>query len=412
MALFPRPPVFFGWRVAWAAFAAAIFSWGVSFYGPPVYLHAIQAERGWPVSVISAAITCHFLLGALGVTQLPRLHRRFGIAAVMRAGVVLSALGLLGWGMAAAPWQLFAATLLSGAGWSMTGAAALNLMLAPWFIRRRAAAIATAFNGASVGGVVFSPLWVALIGGFGFAAATAMVGATMVVAVWWLAGRFLGQSPAGMGLRPDGEAADAPPRPAPAPRRSLAARAWGDRRFATLAAGASIGLVAQIGLLAHLVSLLAPALGAQGAGFAMALATICAVTGRSLTGWLIGDADRRLALVANSAVQACGAMLLLASAGEQPVLALLGVVCFGIGLGNGNSLPALIAQQEFREDDVARVVALVTATYQGAYAFAPALFGLLREWSGGAVTVFAVACVLQLAGMAVLLLGRRARPPG
>ena len=42
-----------------------------------------------------------------------------------------------------------------------------------------------------------------------------------------------------------------------------------DRAFLSLAAGMALGLVAQIGLIAHLLSALAPLLGAQTAGIAM-----------------------------------------------------------------------------------------------------------------------------------------------
>jgi len=41
--------------------------------------------------------------------------------------------------------------------------------------------------------------------------------------------------------------------------------------------------------------------------------------------------------------------------------------------------PPLIAQVEFVRGDVARVVALIVAIAQGAYAFAPAAFGLVRD---------------------------------
>ena len=33
---------FYGWRVTGAAFVLAMFGWGLGFYGPPVYLHAVQ----------------------------------------------------------------------------------------------------------------------------------------------------------------------------------------------------------------------------------------------------------------------------------------------------------------------------------------------------------------------------------
>ncbi|HWX49626.1 MAG TPA: hypothetical protein VNZ61_16375, partial [Roseomonas sp.] len=55
---------FFGWRVVGAAFVLAVFAWGISFYGPPIFLQVLHASRGWSVSVVSGAITAHFLLGA------------------------------------------------------------------------------------------------------------------------------------------------------------------------------------------------------------------------------------------------------------------------------------------------------------------------------------------------------------
>src|SRR5271154_3440076 len=79
-------PVFFGWRVAWAAFAIAALAWGVGFYGPPEFLHVLHESRGWSVSLISSAITCHFLFSAVIVVRLPALHLRFGLAATTRVG--------------------------------------------------------------------------------------------------------------------------------------------------------------------------------------------------------------------------------------------------------------------------------------------------------------------------------------
>ena len=62
---------------------------------------------------------------------------------------------------------------------------------------------------------------------------------------------------------------------------------WKDWRLFTLAAGMALGLFAQIGLLAHLFSLLVPALGPQLAGFATGGATAAAIAGRTLVGWLM-----------------------------------------------------------------------------------------------------------------------------
>src|SRR3546814_13996360 len=76
-----------------------------------------------------------------------------------------------------------------------------------------------------------------------------------------------------------------------------------------------------------------------------------------------------------------GSILFIVAAGKSVPLLLLGLVLFGVGFGNGTWLPPLIAQVEFVTDDVPRVVALIVAIAQGTYAFAPATFGLIREFA-------------------------------
>jgi hypothetical protein len=210
-------------------------------------------------------MTTHFLLGAAVVANLPSLHRRFGLSAVTKAGSLALGLGVCGWSAAAEPYQLFAATILSGAGSASLGTAAINAMVSPWFVRSRPAALALAYNGASVGGIVFSPLWVTLIAALGFPSAALLVAVILAATVWLLCNHYLARQPSELGLQPDGDAADVPRsaatsgRARPLPGRSL----WTDARFVTLAAGMALGLFAQIGLIAHLFSLLVPALGAQ-----------------------------------------------------------------------------------------------------------------------------------------------------
>ena len=152
---------FYGWRVVGAAFVLAVFGWGLGFYGPPVYLHAVRETRGWPLSLVSTAVTVHFLVGAIVIANLPKLYGRFGVPSITKAGALSLGGGIIGWAIAHEPWQLFAATLLSGAGWVAMGAAAVNAIISPWFVRTRPAALATAYNGASIGGIVFSYLGIA-----------------------------------------------------------------------------------------------------------------------------------------------------------------------------------------------------------------------------------------------------------
>ena len=406
----PGSQRFYGWTVVWAAFVVAVFGWGLGFYGPPIYLQAVQESRGWSVALVSAAVTVHFLFGALVVVNLPRLHACFGIALVTLGGAVLLALGVTGWAVAMQPWQLFLATLFSGAGWVAMGAAGINAMVSPWFARRRPAALSMAYNGASVGGVIFSPLWVALIAWGGFVWASMVVGAGMVLIIAWLAFQVLRHTPEGMGLLPDGEAAPSPGTSAPvAGIAALRGSPWRDRAFVTLSLGMSLGLFAQIGLIAHLFSLLVPALGATGAGLAAGMGTAAAIAGRTLVGWWMpAGADRRVVAALNYGVQMLGCLALLLAGGTEVALLLLGVLLIGLGIGNATSMPPLIAQVEFSKAEVGRVVALVTATAQASYAFAPAGFGLVREWGGEAGAFFVVAAGIQAVAALCYLRGRGA----
>jgi hypothetical protein len=411
---------FYGWRVVGAAFVLAVFGWGMGFYGPPVFLSVIREARGWSLALVSTAVTVHFLVGAVAGARLPALHRRFGASAVTKAGSLSLAIGVLGWSTATQPWQLFVATALSGAGWGAMSAAAINAIVSPWFVRTRPAALAMAYNGGSIGGVIFSPLWVAAIGLLGFPLAAGAIGLVVALTMWVLADRVFSRTPEKMGLTPDGDAPGTQPASltSPAARPLPGALLWRNRRFLTLAAGMAFGLFAQIGLVAHLFSLLSPALGAQQAGLAMGLATALAIAGRTAIGWTMPlGADRRLVACAGYGVQLAGSVVLIVAAGTSVPLLLLGVVLFGIGFGNSTSLPPLIAQIEFVQDDVMRVVALIVGISQGAYAFAPAAFGLIRELAphadaapGAAPFLFAAAALVQGLAMSAFLAGRSRQP--
>ncbi len=415
------PRRFFGPWVVRAAFILAVFGWGVGFYGPPVFLHAVVQRTGWSLTLVSTAVTLHFLCGTLVIGNLPRLYRHVGIPATIIVGSVVTALGVCGWSIASVPWQLFGAALVSGAGWVTLGAVAVNAVIAPWFVRLRPMALATAYNGASIGGVLFSPLWVALIALAGFPLAALTVGATMVLVMSVIARRVFATTPESLGQAPDGEATATPALPsarveAPAlPGRQL----WRDRAFLTLAAGMAVGLFAQIGLVTHLFSLLTPVLGGQAAGLAMGGATACAIVGRTIAARvLMRIDDRRRVAAAGYGIQAVGSLMLLLAAPDRTGLILIGVLLFGSGIGNATSLPPLIAQTDFARQDVARVVALIVASGQGTYAFAPALFGLLLLAIGAgdgagigerSVGFFATAACLQAAAAACFLAGRRRR---
>jgi len=358
----------------------AMFGWGVGFYGPSIFLHAVVQRTGWSLTLVSTVVTVHYLFGALVITRLPSLHRRHGVGPTALVGSICAAVGVWGWSVAELPWTLFLSALLSGAGWVTMGAVAVNAAIAPWYLHQRPMALAKAYNGASIGGLVFSPLWVLLIAQLGFPASAGLVGLVMVGVMTLLSATVFTRTPEQLGQGPDGEGfGGAAPGMAPPQAQALPGRLlWRNGRFLSLALGMAAGLFAQIGLLAHLFSVMVPALGAQVAGLAMGFATACAIGGRMFVARLLpAGANRRLVAALAYGVQLAGSIVLVFVDEQHIAWILLGVALFGSGIGNATSLPPLIAQAEFAKEDVPRVVALTVAMAQASYAFAPAVFGFV-----------------------------------
>ena len=287
-------------------------------------------------------------------------------------------------------WQLVPALLLSGAGWAAMSGAALNLIVAPWFERDRPRAISTAFNGASIGGLLFAPLWTVLIAHVGLEAAGAMVAIATVTIVCPLAWLVLSR------VSPATASKGAPPMT----RRAL----LGQPGFRTLSAAFALGMFVQIGLFAHLIARLEPAFGPTIAALAISLATLCAVLGRSLMGRLLGGHDRRFAAAANFLVQAVGTLLLALGEG----------IAAGPGLcavrpGGGQCHVATAA------DRAARIPAGRRrhrggprhGDQPGGVRFAPVIFGGLRDATGAYPEAFLAGAVLQAAAAGIIVLGRR-----
>ncbi|SEO07925.1 MULTISPECIES: MFS transporter [unclassified Pseudomonas] len=392
---------FFGKTVLTCTFILAMIGWGVGFYGPPIYMQAVMDRTGWPVAQVSAAVTLHFLSGTLVIANLPRLYARFGVPAITLLGSIVLGVGVNIWAQASQLWVLYAGAICSGIGWVTLGAAAVNTLIAPWYIKERPKALGKAYNGASMGGVIFSPLWVLLIERFGFATAALVISSVAVVLLGCFAFLVFNKSPQSLGQHPDNADQPEPVAISSSAVPWTAAQTLKSANFRSLAAGMSLGLFAQIGLIAHLYSILAARMGAQDASFAMGLATASAMGGRYVAARLMTQGmNRRQLACLGYGIQMLGTLMLL-GLDIHPAVAWVAVVLIGSGIGNATSLPPLIAQTEFSREQTARVIALMVAISQATYAFAPAFFGLVR--SAFAVPSQAIAAIVIAAVVVQLL---------
>src|SRR2546425_8677541 len=176
-----RARYFYGWNVVGATFVMALFSFGLGFYGLTVYPATLQRLHGWSASAVSAPVTVYYVAGALLTAAIGDVYERLGPRAVVAAGAVAMAAGIAALGVVTQPWQLYPTFLVMSLGWGAMSGAAINIILAPWWERRRGLAVSLGFTGATLGGVVVAPLLIPLTEALGFT--TALSAAALVALV-------------------------------------------------------------------------------------------------------------------------------------------------------------------------------------------------------------------------------------
>ena len=395
-----------GWKVVACAFLIAVFGWGFGFYRIGVFLAELVERHGWATSSVASAVTVLYLVGAVLIAFVGNAFERFGPRRVVLAGIAAMGAAAIGLTWITHPWQLYVVFPLMAVGWAAMSGAALNLIVAPWFERRRGLAISIAFNGAAVGGVLLVPALVFLIGRIGFKAAVCSLVAVMVGVLTPLVLWLLVRGPEVLGLAPDGDPAAprAPGKTAGGGARQTRdfMRTW---HFWSVALPFALGLTAQISIIIHQVSFLKPTLGTEGAAWAVSLTSVCAVLGRLAVGSFVDRVNRRAVIAGNFLLQAMSIVLMLSGSG--PVLLYVACAMFGLGVGNTTSLPSVIVQAEFPKAAFAQVVSTIIAINQFTYSFGPGLLGWLRDGFGSYDAAFVGCLLLQLAATAILLGGAR-----
>jgi MFS family permease len=378
-----------GWPAILACFATALFAWGFGLYGQSVLLAGLQASRGWPTALISTATTFYYLAGAALIVLAPWAMVRLGPRRMLLGGALLLGLGATVTANATAPWHMFAGALLMAAGWAGSSSTAIATTLALWFDRKRGLAISLALNGASASGFTVGPLLVAAQEAIGLDRAVPLVAGLMFVVLVPLA--LWGTS---RPIRAGGRVAGG--------GQAGAREMLGDPRFWHVAGPFAIGLVAQVAMLVHLVALLLPRLGVSGAGLGLALVSLMAMLGRVVAGLVVDRMNLRVFSGACFASQAA-AVMLMAVLPEAGWAQIAGCVGFGLSVGNVITLPSLLIQREFAPARFGALVGLSTAIGQVAYAFAPALAGVVHDLASGYTPVLLICAALQLlAAVAVL----------
>lgn len=399
---------FYGWRIVAACMAFATVCWSLGTFGMSVYVFALsegQGGAGFTVATVSSGVTVAYLVSAGLMLVVGSAFARLGPRPMVAFGAVALAAGVSLLPQAHAVWQLYAAFAVLGVGMSCLSTVAIGTTLAPWFEVHQGRAMSTAMLGASLGGMLGTPLLMAGIRHLGFAHTAWLAAGVALAVIVPLAVFVLRSRPQDMGLLPDG----LPPQDGAAP--AAAAPAW-DRRsalrtrqFQTQVVAFGIALMVQVGFLSHHVPIAVPLLGPQGAAMAVTAAAVAAFAGRLLLARYADRIDVRKATAGVLCVATCSlvGMALLPTPAAMMALS----ISYGLTVGNVTTLAPIVVRREFGAASFGAVFGASATMTQIAMALGPSVFGGIRQAWGSYAPALVLGALLNLVAAAALVWGGR-----
>jgi MFS family permease len=391
----------YGWYVVAALFVVLTITSGLAFYNMSVYMSALVATHGFPVSAVSAAIAVFFIASGFGGLAAGHLLTRVDPRWTIVAGGVLGALSLWLLGGVTALWQLYLVYVLFGLGHACCALVPATTLVTRWFTEKRSIALSVASTGLSLGGILLTPASAALIGRIGLEAATdvfALIWFLGVVPVTVLVIREAPSAPIDAGVGTAARAAAAPQPPLDGWRY---ADALPSRWFLAITGAWVLIMLAQVGAISHLFNLASTRVDAATGATAVSLMASTSILGRFLGGWLITRFDGRMFALVCIVLQGVALSSLAFAEGRSGVL--LAAVAFGATVGNLLMLQPLLLAEVFGARDYSRIYSLSQLVTTLGVASGPALLGVLFDLLGGYEASFLLAGTASVAALVAMV---------
>ena len=202
--------VHYAWVIAAITFVVMLITSGVRAT-PGLFMVPLEAEFGWSRAIISASIAVNIalfgLIGPFAASVMDRLGLRrvvCGALALMTVAVAVST-------RMSAEWQFFVLWgVVVGAATGVTAMVLAAIVTTRWFDQRRGLVMGMLSAANATGQLIFLPQLAKIVELSNWRSAALVVAAAAAV-VFVLALLFMRDRPADLGLRPYGQAPDAPP---------------------------------------------------------------------------------------------------------------------------------------------------------------------------------------------------------
>jgi MFS family permease len=392
-------PERYGWMIVATLSVTETVTWGIVYYGFPVFLAAMEQDLGASRVAVTGAFSVGLGVSALAALPVGRWIDRHGARGLMTTGSCLATLLTFAWARVESLPSLYAVWLAMGVAMAATLYEPAFAAIVSWFTDRRDRALLTVTLVAGLASTIFMPIEAWLLSRVGWRSALTILAVVLGVVTIPLHGVLLRRAPSD----PAGPVANRGP--APAIRGMTLAAASRTTLFWVLTAAFFASNFATAALSIHLI----PFLVGRGYSATLAATAIGWMGAMQVVGRLVF-----VPIAARLGARAMVAAVFLAQAvglGQLPLLALIGTLLpFILLQGAANGMATLARATSLAEFFGSRhygaIAGAVALGANGARAIGPVGASLLWVGLGSYPAVFwLLAASLVVAAAAMLIAG-------
>ncbi len=397
-----RARIHYGWLIGTVLFLGFVLTVGVTQYAFGVFVTELESDLGWSRAAINGSLSTFAVAGLVSPLVGWGVDRA-GSRPVMVLSLLALAVSQLLRPWMTEVWQLYALSLLQFAGLPGLVLIPIGKLVAAWFPGAMGRAMGLTSMGANVGGVIFSSLSAALIGGIGWRASYFLFGILFLVLIPVVV-VVIRDEPAEKAdsVRPSVH------RVSSVLLRGLStAEALRTRAFYLVVVGLFFAQLTYLSVLTQIVPHLEDVGVSRGeAAAALSLLAFFGAIGKVSFGWLTEKVPARYVVVLSLACQVAGIAILVVAGSSRTFWAFAPI--FGLGFGALGALMPLLVQDTFGLRSFGTIFGLVNFFTLGAALVGPPLVGASFDASGSYIPAFVTVAVLFVFAAAIIA---RAHPP-
>ncbi len=392
-----NPKIFYGWWLLAGLFIVYVITNGVILNTLPIFYPALVKEFGWDQAQVTSPAQLLFLVVAILSPFVGALLDRYSARLMMLigCGLILLAYGL--YATMHSLTQLLVTYLIFSLGITMAGIIPSMRIITRWFIKSRGLAVGILLVGSSLGGAIFNQV-----------AGNAMQANGWRWAIWLLGGLSVGlvllptlllirDSPASMGLQPDGNAPlSAANTGTMAPAITLG-EAFRTPTFYLLLFVTGAMWFCIVGVIQHQSLFFADLKTDIPVKNVLSAFFLSSVVGKIIFGRLSDRFSRQWIMLGAVLMLAAGLGILYLSPGNPATLLWAYAIVFGIGFSGTFTMIQLVVAEHYAGTSYGRILGVVTMIDTLAGVMGILLIGKMRTGSGSYELPF-----LVLIGLALL----------